>query len=93
MHVEWDPAKARSNLAKHGISFWDVEPVFSDRFAITVPDVVSIFEERYILIGTDAVNRLLTVSYTYRKNAVRIISARLATKQERKTYEEGIRFQ
>jgi len=92
MHVEWDPAKARSNLAKHGISFWDVEPAFNDKFAITILDEYSVFEERFLLIGTDAMSRLLTVSYTYRNNAVRIISARLSTKSERKTYEKGIRL-
>ena len=92
MHVEWDPAKARSNLAKHGISFWDVEPAFNDKFAITIPDKYSIFEERFGLIGADALGRLLTVSYTYRNNSVRIISARLSTKSERRIYEKGIRL-
>ncbi len=92
MHVEWDPAKARSNLAKHGISFWDVEPAFNDKFAITIPDEYSIFEERFELIGADALGRLLIVSYTYRNNSVRIISARLSTKSERRIYEKGIRL-
>ncbi len=92
MHVEWDPAKARSNLAKHGISFWDVEPAFNDRFALSIPDIYSVFEERFLLVGTDALGRVLTVSYTYRKNAVRIISARLPTKTERNNYEKGIRL-
>ena len=92
MHVEWDPAKARSNLAKHGISSWDVEPAFNDRFALTMPDVYSVFEERFLLVGTDALGRVLTVSYTYRNNAIRIISARLPTKTERKNYEKGIRL-
>ena len=92
MHVEWDPAKAGSNLAKHGISFWDVEPAFNDKLAITIPDEYSIFEERFELIGADALGRLLTVSYTYRNNSIRIISARLSTKSERRIYEKGIRL-
>ena len=92
MHVEWDPAKARSNLAKHGISFWDMEPAFNDRFALTMPDVYSVLEERFLLVGRDATRRILTVSYTYRNNAIRIISARLPTKTERKNYEKGIRL-
>ena len=79
-------------MAQHGISFWDVEPAFNDEFAITIPDAFSVFEERFILIGTDALDRKLTVSYTNRNNAVRIISARLSTKSERKTYEKGIRL-
>jgi hypothetical protein len=70
MHVEWDPAKARSNLAKHGISFWDVEPAFNDKFALSIPDVYSVFEEQFLTVGTDALGRVLTVSYTYRKSVV-----------------------
>lgn len=93
MDIEWDPAKARSNLAKHGISFSDVEPVFYDEFGLSMPDLPSREEERFLLVGSDALGRLLTVSYAYRINAVRIISVRLSTKSERKEYEKGIRLQ
>jgi uncharacterized DUF497 family protein len=92
MDIEWDPGKARSNRAKHGVSFSDVEPAFYDPFALSMPDTFSASEERFVLVGTDALGRILTVSYAYRDEAVRIISARLATKSERKEYEKGIRL-
>ena len=92
MDFEWDPAKARSNFTKHGISFSDVEPAFYDQFAISMPDPGASSEERSVLVGMDAIGRVVVVVYTYRGNSIRIISARAATKAERKTYEKGIRF-
>ena len=93
MNFEWDPAKARSNFKKHGVSFSDVEMAFYDQYAISIPDPGASVEDRFILIGMDALGRIVVVAYTYRGNSIRIISARKATKTERKTYEEGIRFQ
>lgn len=92
MDIEWDPAKARSNLAKHGISFADVEPAFYDEYGLSIPDPLCIAEERFLLVGSDALGRLLTVSYTYRNSAIRIISARLSTKSERNEYEKRVRL-
>ncbi len=92
MHVEWDPAKARANLAKHGISFSDVKSAFYDGYSLSMPDLFSIGEDRFLLLGTDALGRILTVSYTYRNDVIRIISARLSTKSERKNYEKRIRL-
>jgi uncharacterized DUF497 family protein len=91
MSIEWDPAKAKSNLGKHGISFSDVEPPFYDEFALSMPDSSSLSEERFIVVGRDALGRVLTIAYTYRGEHIRVISARPATKAERKTYEKGIR--
>lgn len=91
MDIEWDPAKARSNLAKHGISFSDVETAFYDQYAITMPDPGASAEERFILVGMDALGAIVVVVYTCRGDSVRVISARSATRLERKTYEEGIR--
>ena len=93
MDFEWDPAKARSNLTKHGISFSDVEIAFYDQYAISIPDPGASVEERFILVGMDALGTIVVVVYTYRGDSIRIISARRATKAERKSYEEGIRFQ
>jgi len=93
MDFEWDPAKARSNLAKHGISFSDVETAFYDQYAISVPDPGASGEERFILVGMDALGTIVVVVYTYRGDSIRIISARRATRSEREGYEEGIRFQ
>jgi len=92
MDFEWDPAKARSNLTKHGISFSDVEPAFYDQYAISIPDPGVSTEERLILVGMDALGRIVVVVYMYRGNSIRIISARTATNSERKNYEKGIRL-
>lgn len=91
MSIEWDPTKAKSNLSNHGISFSDVEPAFYDEFALSMPDPFSISEERFVLIGRDALSRVLTIVYTYRGEQIRLISARPATKAERSTYEKRIR--
>ena len=69
MDVEWNRKKAESNLAKHGISFVDVEPAFYDQFALSMPDTTSLDEERFVLIGSDALGRIVFVSYTYRANS------------------------
>ena len=92
MDFEWDPAKARTNLTKHGISFSDVETAFYDQYAISMPDPGASAEERFILVGMDALGTIVVVGYTYRGSSIRIISARKATRSERKSYEEGIRF-
>ena len=92
MDFAWDPAKARSNLTKHGISFSDVETAFYDQYAISMPDPGASAEERFVLVGMDALGTIVVVVYTYRGDSIRIISARRATKSERKSYEEGIRF-
>jgi len=88
MDIEWDPAKARSNLSKHGVSFSDVEPAFYDDLALSMPDEFSVAEERFLLVGRDSLGRVLAISYTYRGDSIRMISARPATKSERKNYEK-----
>ncbi len=92
MRVEWGPAKARSNLIRHGISFSDAEPAFYDDFALSMPDTDSELEQRFVLVGSDALGRVLTIAYTYRSESIRLISARKATKTERKMYEKGLRL-
>ena len=93
MDAEWDPAKARLNFRKHGISFSDAKMVFYDSLAISVEDHNAESEERYLTVGSDALNRVIVVCYTYRDMNIRLISARRATKLERNAYEERIRFQ
>ncbi|MEG9432540.1 BrnT family toxin [Terriglobus sp. ADX1] len=84
-----DPAKAQSNLRKHGVSFEEAETVFLDSLASTLPDDQhSIDEERFITVGTSSQGRLLFVVYTETESTVRIIGARLATATERHQYEE-----
>ena len=90
MEFEWDEDKALSNLRKHGISFKESKTIFNDPYALTIPDPEhSILEERWIDIGVSAQSRLLYVVYTERRESIRIISSRLATAKERKTYEQA----
>lgn len=89
MDCEWDPAKARANLANHGVHFADAVTALEDESALTIRDPFSEDEERWITIGTDALGRLLVVVYTWRGDTVRLISARLATPHERRPYEEN----
>ena len=87
--VEWDPAKARTNRHKHGVTFEEAATVFNDSLSSTIPDPLrSEPEERFIIIGQSIQQRLLVVVHTDREDAIRIISARVANAHERKTYEE-----
>jgi len=86
---QWDEAKARINLAKHGVSFEEATTVFGDPLSLTIPDPAhSLVEERMIVLGCSHRRRLLVVVHTERGDSIRIISARCASKRERKTYEE-----
>ena len=67
-----------------------MEPTFYDQYAISMPDPGASTEERFVLVGMDAMGRIVVVVYTYRGDSIRIISARRATISERKIYEEGI---
>ncbi len=85
---EWHSEKAENNFKKHNVSFEEAKSVFYDYFAYMFSDKAhSNYELRYILIGYSKNNRLLFVSFTERNDVIRIISARKATKQERKYYE------
>ncbi len=88
--VVWDPEKANNNLKKHGIRFSDAEIILSDPNALTREDISTVGEQRFATVGIDAVGRVLVVVYTHRGEDIRLISARTATKGERKSYEEGI---
>ena len=86
LKVEWNKSKAEDNYAKHGISFELAKAVFEDSFAIGfLDDRQDYGEERFVLLGR-AQGSLLYVAYTERMDAVRIISARRATKNEQETY-------
>lgn len=90
MQFEWDEAKAASNFEKHGVSFREVNSVFRDTLSRTFPDPFhSLEEERYITIGESAQATLLVIAHTDRGEKIRIISAREATDQERRFYEQG----
>lgn len=87
MNYEWDTKKAISNLKKHGIDFADAVGVFEDSLALTIEYQDFTGEDRFVTIGTDFLNRLLVVVYTYRGENIRLISARPATRKERQSYE------
>lgn len=90
MRFQWNSAKASGNVKKHGISFEEAVTVFSAPFAITIfyPDH-STEKCRLLTTGRSKLQRLLVVSHTERQNEVRLISARLVTRNERKIYESG----
>jgi hypothetical protein len=86
IYYEWDVQKAEANFQKHGISFADAVHVFEDEYALTIEDE-NPGEIRYIILGMDARGRLLVVVYTYRRETIRIISARKASRSESDEYE------
>ena len=86
---EWDPKKAASNLARRRTSFNEAAEAFYDPLSATVEDTTSTGGMRFILIGQTPKRKILLVVYIERGERIRIISARDATKQEVRIYEEG----
>jgi uncharacterized protein len=90
MKFDWDENKASSNLSKHGVSFEEAKTVFDDVLYVDFYDPDhSDNEKRYLIVGESSRGRLLIVSYTERKDSIRLISARETTRSEREIYEEG----
>ena len=88
MDFTWDAAKAESNARKHGVAFEEAQTVFADALARVYPDAVH--EDRLVLVGMSKPGRLLYVVHIELDGShIRLISARRATAQERKNYEEG----
>src|SRR5262245_45395096 len=85
--AEWDAGKAASNLRKHGVDFADAETALRDEMAMTMPDGDP-DGERFVTLGMDALGRLLVVVYEWRNDDARLISARKATRAERRQYED-----
>jgi uncharacterized DUF497 family protein len=84
-----DPDKAAANAEKHGITFPEASTAFADPLSITVPDPGhSEGEARFVLVGLTSASRLVVVAHLEGQDAIRIISARLATRAERRDYEE-----
>jgi len=89
VHFEWDTGKAAANLGKHGVSFDEAATVFADVLSATARDPDhSRGESRLLTFGMSSTGRILVVSHTDRGAIIRIISARPATRYERKIYEE-----
>ena len=90
MQVTWDPDKAAANVDKHGVDFQDAATVFTDPLSTTFPsDDHSESETRFLTIGETGKGELLVVAHTEGEDIIRIISARRATRQERRFYEKG----
>jgi uncharacterized DUF497 family protein len=89
LRFEWDKGKAETNQRKHGISFNEAQLVYTDDLSIIIPDPDhSAEEERLIIIGISRSGHTLVVSYVERDGAIRLISARRATRAERGKYEQ-----
>jgi len=95
MKFQWDPNKAKANLRKHGVSFDEAVTVFKDPLALIFDDEKHSQEEhREIIIGISSLSKLLLVCFVERyETVVRIITARPATNQEKKDYEENAHAQ
>jgi hypothetical protein len=88
VQFEWDPAKAARNLTEHGVSFDEASTVFGDPLAGTIFDPRHSGDEaRFITIGLSTSRRLITVAHAERRDCIRIISARHATRREKRKYE------
>jgi uncharacterized DUF497 family protein len=91
-NFEWDQRKAAANLKKHGVSFEEAITVFADPVSMNMPDPDhSEGEQRFLVLGASVRSRLMVVSYTERSPKTRIINARLATRHERRQYEDSQR--
>ena len=89
LRFDWDPAKAAANDQKHGIAFAEAATAFGDPLSITVPDPEhSEGEARFILVGLTFRGRLVVVAHAESDETIRIISARVATRAERQSYEQ-----
>ncbi len=89
LQFEWDDKKANINNRKHGISFEEATTAFADELSITIDDPLhSQDEDRLILIGQSKFMKTLIVTHVEKRDSIRIISARKATKKEQNFYEE-----
>ena len=90
LEFEWDRRKAGSNARKHGVTFDEASTAFADPLSLTIEDPLhSVEEDRYILLGESQRRRLLVVVFVERDSRIRLISARVAARAERRKYEEG----
>ena len=90
IEFDWDPARARENEKKHGISFREGATAFADRLSYTIPDPDhSVGEQRFLLLGLTTNARLVVVSHVERGDRIRLISVRPASSRERMDYEQN----
>jgi uncharacterized protein len=89
---EWDPAKAESNIKEHNVDFADAAQVFDNPY-LNVEDTDAVGEQRFNALGVDSQGRLLVVTYTYRQDKKRLISAHKANRKQGRQYAKRIRLQ
>ena len=90
LKFEWDRRKAVLNIKKHGMSFEDAATAFGDPLSVTIHDPKhSDDEDRFLLLGETQDKKLVVVAHTDRKDTIRLINARPATRQEREDYEKS----
>ena len=90
IEFQWDPAKAVGNVRKHGVAVEEATTAFADPLSLTVADPLhSEGESRFVLLGRSQSGRMLAVVHTDCGDTIRLISARIATRKERKTYDEN----
>jgi uncharacterized protein len=90
MTFEWDEQKAADNAQKHGVTFEEASTAFGDPLSVTIDDPDhSEAEDRFVLLGMSHTGRLVVVVHTARGDAIRLVSARLAMRRERKDYEQA----
>jgi hypothetical protein len=88
---EWDRRKESANRRKHGVAFEEAATVFNDPLSVTIPDPDHAHDEdRWVIMGVSGQRNLLVVVHTIRGEQIRLITARLATKHERRNYEESL---
>jgi uncharacterized protein len=90
MIFEWDEQKEADNAQKYGVTFEEASTAFGDPLSVTIDDPDhSEAEDRFVLLGMSHTGRLVVVVHTARDDAIRLISARLAMRRERKDYEQA----
>ncbi len=90
LKLTWDPKKAAANIRKHGVSFEEASTAFGDPLSVTIPDPGhGEGERRFVLIGQSVRGRMVVVVHTEEEDNPRMISAREATRAEKRTYEQG----
>jgi len=87
--LDWDPDKAAANEREHGVRFSEAATASGDPVSITIPDPEhSVGEARFVLVGLSCLGRRIVVAHAETEDSIRMISARLATKAERRSYEQ-----